>query len=251
MKTIKKIVCFSFLLILPVGYNMDTKDSTHFTVGAGVGYGNYAKLVEGCEGGQEVSMVKFRDFGGSVAFHPTVHTPFVLGFRGGYLSVEEAPVAKGEPEYFRTSHHPYINPNLSFEFKTVGIGLGWFRNLGSVFPDDGYNIQPFDFRRSKDFPSGHLRLGKTDSWFALASFCEGVPAMTQYGTILGGIGYGGLESKTIIGGICGGLHEHAGLFAGMISRPGRWGGEIISLRIGRNYDTFEGSFSLGWYFPIK
>jgi hypothetical protein len=75
--------------------------------------------------------------------------------------------------------------------------------------------------------------------------------MTQYGTILGGIGYGGLDDKTFIAGVCGGLHEHAGLFGSLIYKPGHLGGKIISFRIGRHYDSFEGSFSLAWYIPIK
>ena len=255
MKFITRIASFSFLLILPVGYYTGTKDSAHVTMGGGIGYGNYATLIQGCEGGQEVHMVGFRDFGGFVAVRPTIHSPFILGFQGGYLSVEEPPepISANEnyPYPYPKSNHAYVNPNISLELKPIGIGAGWLRNLGTVFPRNRWNVQDFDFRHSRDFPSGHIRIGPTDSWYGLASFCEGLPVMTQYGTILGGIGYGGLERKTIVFGVCGGLYEHAGLFGCMISKPGRFGGKSISFRIGRNLDTFEGSFSVGWYIPIK
>ncbi len=253
MKSITNIVAFSFLLILPIAYYPDSKDSTHFTIGGGIGFGNYATLIEGCEGGQSVHMVSFRDFGASVAVHPTVHSPFVLGFQGGYFSVEDPPEpisTEGVFDYPQ-SNHPYINPSLSLEFRPIGIGAGWLRNFGTVYPPSRWNIQRYDFRRSRDFPSGHIRLGRTDSWFTIASFCEGFPVMTQYGTILGGIGHGSPGGKTFMGGICGGLHQHAGLYLGITSKSGRVGAKSYSIRIGRNLDTFEGSIAFAWYFPIK
>lgn len=253
MKSFMNVVCLSFLLILPIAYYPDTKDSTHVTIGGGIGFGNYATLIQGCEGGQEVHMVSFRDFGGSAAVHPTMHSPFIFGFHGGYFSVEDPPEPKSAEENYPypESNHGYINPSISLEFKPIGIGGGWLRNLGTVYPPSRWNIQPFDFRRSRDFPSGHVRLGRTDSWYALASFCEGFPIMTQYGTILGGIGHGNPGGKTFMGGICGGIHKHAGLYGCMVSKSGRFGAKSFSVRIGRSYDTFEGSIAFAWYFPIK
>ena len=64
MKPITNIVALSFLLILPIAYYPDSKDSTHVKIGGGIGFGNYATLIQGCEGGEEVYMVSFRDFGG-------------------------------------------------------------------------------------------------------------------------------------------------------------------------------------------
>lgn len=252
MKYIARVASFAFLLILPLGYYTGTKDSTHVTVGGGIGYGDYATLLQGCEGEKEVHMVGFRDVGGFVAVRPTSRSPFRFGFQGGYLSVEEPPepISPDQNYPYPQSHHAYINPNISLELKPVGIGVGWLRNLGTVFPRDKWNVEDFDFRRSRNFPSGHIRIGSTDSWFGLASFGEGLPVMTQYGTILGGIGYGDLHGKTVVFGICGGLYKHAGLFGSVVSRPGRFGGKSVSFRIGRNLDTFEGSFALGWYIPI-
>ena len=252
MKAFKKILSFSFLLILPVGYYTGPDDSTHITMGGGAGIGHYATLIEGCEGKKEAHLIAYTDVGGSVAYRPTVRSPLVLGFRGGYFSVQDSPEPRSDRNSpYPASNHAYINPNISLELKRIGIGAGWLRNLGTVFPPSKWAIQTFDFRRSRDFPSGHIRIGSTDSWYALASFCEGVPIMTQYGTILGAIGHGSPGGKTIMGGICGGIQEHAGLFGCMISKPGRLGRKVFSFRVGRNYGVFEVSVSLGLFFPIK
>ncbi|SYZ74606.1 hypothetical protein TRIP_C90234 [Candidatus Zixiibacteriota bacterium] len=252
MKSLTRFTGLAVILILPFGYYTGSDDSTHFTAGAGFGFGNYATIIEGCEG-REVHMVSFRDFGGSVAYHPSVHFPFVFGFRAGQLSVDDPPKSKSiDQNYpYPASKHGYINPNISLEFKSFGLGAGWVRNTGTVYPNDQWQIQPFDFRRSRNFPSGHIRLGPTDKWFFLGSFCEGVPIMTQYGTILGAMGYGGSEDKIIVMGLCGGIHEHAGLYTGIIFKPGHLGGKVLSIRVGENYDRLEGSFSFEWYLPIR
>jgi hypothetical protein len=70
--------------------------------------------------------------------------------------------------------------------------------------------------------------------------------MTQYGTVLGAIGYGGSEAGQFMGGVCGGLYDHAGLFVGARTKIPSLGMVTSTMRIGRNYDTFEGSLSAGW-----
>jgi len=253
MSSFTKVVGLAIILVLPFGYYTGTNDSSHVAIGGGVGFGKYATLIQGCEGGEEVHMVNFREFSGSIAARPTGYSPLVLGFRGGYLMVEDPPESISGTEYYpaTSANGGYINPNISLEFKPFGVGGGWFRNLGTVYPPNRWRVERFDFRRSRDFPSGHIRIGATDSWFGVASFCEGVPAMTQYGTILGAIGRGKPGGNIFMGGICGGLHRHAGVFGSIVSKPGKIGTKVFAARIGRNLGAFEGSVSFAWYFPLK
>lgn len=237
MKPITNIVALSFLLILPIAYYPDSKDSTHVKIGGGRG------SVYGFIPGFRRMNCRSSDSAFSLRSWLSRRV----------FSVEDPPEPISTEGVFAypQSNHAYISPSISLEFKPFGIGAGWLRNFGTVYPPSRWNIQKFDFRRSRDFPTGHIRIGQSDSWFTMASFCEGFPIMTQYGTILGGIGHGSPGGKTYMGGICGGLHSHAGLFGSIVLKSGHAGAKSYSIRVGRNLDTFEGSISFAWYFPVK
>jgi len=73
------------------------------------------------------------------------------------------------------------------ESKYAGFGMGWIRNIGPKIPEKLFDHDP-DWRKSRDYLSGHIHLGLDSRLYALSSFFEGVPIASQYGYVFLGAG---------------------------------------------------------------
>lgn len=256
MRLSRNVFCLFLIMMLPIGYYADENDSTSVWFRAGGGVGQYSTVIQSCDEPPKQFSNSFSDVGGEIVIRPSMSAPVMLGLRGGHLS---AGIESSE-KYGNSLENGYLNPHIAVELENFGAGIGWVRNLGPVMGDDVYldflkDVYDFDpildFRRDKNFISGHARLGSYSSIYAIGSLNEGIPIVSQYGYFLLGMGYGGVPGWHFTSGVSGGFYNQGGFYLGIGRDLPRYGRPELSFRLGSAEGDFEGGFSLNWTIPIK
>jgi len=256
VKYFKNVFCFCLVLILPIGYYTGEGDTSNVWFRVGGGTGKYTTVIESCDEPPEHYSENFSDVGAALEIRPSDEQDIYFGVRGGHVSAD-IPV---ETEYGRTLEHGYINPHVSLETEDFGVGVGLVRNLGPRIRDELYweifdeilDIDPeIDFRRARNYLSGHARVGSYSSIYMIASLMEGTPIVSQYGYYMLGFGYGGVEDWHFASGLSGGFYDQGGFYMGMSHDLEGYGRPELSFRLGSSEDDFEGSISFAWTFTLK
>lgn len=256
MRLFKNFFCLCLIMVLPIGYYGDANDSSSVWFRLGGGTGQYSTIVESCTKPPVMHSDNFSDVGAAIVFRPSREDPFVFGLRGGHLSAGTIP----EGKYGSTLEHGYVNPFASIEWEKFGIGAGLVRNLGPKLESDlfwdvftkFYDYEPdMDFRKGRNYLSGHIRLGSYSSIYGIGSLNEGVPIASQYGYLLLGLGYGGVADWHFTSGISAGFYDHPGFYFGLGHDLKGYGRPEFSFRLGSAEDDFEGGFSFGWTIPLN
>lgn len=241
------------IAIVPFGYYFDESDSSHVRMKLASGQGEYATIIRTCNGNlEDVHTGKFSDFGGELAFRPNLNGPIVLGLRGGHLSADSysQSILGLTINELGPTENGYVNAYIAFEERTAGLSVGWVRNLGVDLDEDRFKLDG-DFRSSKDYLSGHFRLGAFDDIYLISSLNEGVPIVSQHGFFLVGVGYGGLKNWHLLSGFSAGFFEAPGIHLGLSRGLGSLGSADLSLRYGTAEGETEHGVSLGWSIPLK
>jgi hypothetical protein len=252
----KKVFCTCLILVLPISYYNIENDSTNVWFRLGGGTGQYSSVIRSCDTPPLAHSDDYADFGAELAYRPDRKAPFYLGLRGGHLKAG----ILNHPVYGNSLQNGYMNPFVSVETHYFGLGAGWIRNLGPVtynrlgwFIDGNFiDFDPdLDFRNSKNYSSGHLRLGSVSSVYFLASYNEGVPIVSQYGYLLLGVGYGRVPRWHFVSGLSAGFYDEVGAYFGIAHDLGKSGVPQLSFRLGSSENEFEGGISLNWTIPIN
>jgi hypothetical protein len=149
-------VLFLFLFFpLVIGVENTNTDSTVTNFKIAGGLGSYAYVTRGCEG-QVLSKEKvpFEDAGFSLDHK--FNTPLKIGLRAGYISDRQ-------PTYinkFVDRGNYYVNPDLSFESKWIGVGAGPFFARDVLYGTEGSDW-------GSTLPSWHLRFGTQKSYLSI------------------------------------------------------------------------------------
>jgi len=256
MRLTKRFFCMCLVMMLPIGYYSNENDSSSVWFRVGGGVGQYSTIVESCNEPPRKYSNSFYDAGAEIAIRPIVDAPVIFGLRGGHLSAGIETTEK----YGSSLENGYLNPHFALETEYFGGGIGWVRNIGPTIEDnvywdilgDIYDIDPvLDFRRQKNFVSGHVRLGSYSTVYAIGTLYEGVPAISQYGPLMLGLGFGVVPKWNFMTGISGGFYDQGGFYFGVSHDMAQYGSPALSFRAGSADGDFEGAFSLNWTFTIK
>lgn len=227
---------------------------TRVRVGAGVG--TYAFIARGCEG-EVVDEVPahFTDAGASLE-HRVGGAPLVVGVRGGWVRHEIGTSKRNVSSFYgvpldATVENTYVNPYLSIEGETAGVGGGpVFHRNEFITADEGA-------REQADHPlndmSWHVRVGSPYDRHLVVQWMEGVPLSSGggYFTALVGGPFDAHPQWTFRSGLgAGGPHEGAGL----VLRLERVMPDGVSLdvtgRLGFSGSRFAGGAALGLTYAL-
>jgi len=179
-----KFVSFLILLPLVAGVENTNRDSTETNLKIAGGLGSYAYITRGCEG--EVltkEKIPFKDTGFS--FDHKFKAPLKVGLRCGYIW-DKKDRATEYIDWIDTmiivenSNNFYLNPDLSFEGKRFGIGVGPFFAQKTLYGREGEEL-------GKILPSWHIRIGSRKLYFS-ANMLENVPLYSGGGYADLGVG---------------------------------------------------------------
>ena len=168
---------FLFILPLVVGAQVGENDSSVTNIKVGGGAGSYAYVTRGCEG-QVINKktIPFRDIGFS--FDHKFRFPVRVGLRGGQIWDKNV----YPPD--ETITNLYLNPHVSLEFKSFGIGAG----VCSAQKELSANKSGSE----TTLPSWHLRLGSRKLYFSI-HMLENVPIYSGGGFV--NLGFGGRAGR--------------------------------------------------------
>ncbi len=262
LRSIPHLVFASFVLVLPVGYYPDDPDSAEFVVGVHEGYGQMASVIRDCSGqALHAEGSSFLDVSGSayITLPPRNRSPWVLGLRGGYWHSKAAKAeshTSGYPDYIVTygrspEHHisfSYLNPNLSYETKYIGLGIGYMfsGNIPFRFEEWEPHEHPLHPPRPHEVPvSGHLRLGNRERLYFAASFAESTPLVSGGSFLSVGMGYPSGEHTRLSTGLSIGLYDMPGVVQQARFRLSRAFDADVTVRFGQAGGVFEGSLAGG------
>lgn len=255
IRALSHSVFVTFLLVLPVGYYPDSGDSSDINIGIYGGHGQVASVIRDCAGNTLHSeSSEFSDVSG-VVYYPVSrnrHSVITIGLKGGYWSAPKAGFATRNinGNYGRTIEtsisYSYINPNISFELKKIGFGIGYLNGLqGFTFDDFRYgdDIDEIPF-------TGHVRLGKLNNYYFLFSLQENLPLASGGGYMNIGLGYGKSESVKAFTGLSFGFYESAGFVYQVRFKTKSSFDFDFSLRLGSAGGKSETAISVGVLFKI-
>lgn len=246
-----RVMCMSFILVLPIGYYQGDPDSTNLVVGIYGGRGQTASVIRSCSGKAiEKTQNTFTDV--SISAHtpipPKRESPFVLGIRGGYFYSKAHLLSSQLPDYDvfpeRIVKKIYFNPSLNFEKKYIGVGFGFiFGGMPYRFKSIPYDesIESYD----KIAASGHIRIGPPDKFYVIMSVAENSPIVAGGGYFNIGFGFKSHKYLSMFTGISGGFYDRPGVIQQGRFRLSRNLDADITLRMGKAEDIFEGSISGG------
>lgn len=249
-KAVPHVMCWTFVLALPIGYYPDGQDSTVFVLGVHGGTGRIASVLRGCEGQVLHSESNsFSDF--SAEAYWTVsrkdESQSIAGLRIGHFRSNWGAAATSYlpyRSYFREPDRPidfwYYNPNISIETSKFGIGFGAV--LGDAV------IDPEPRRSSKLNTSFHLRFGNLDKRYLLISMGENTPLISGGGIFDIGIGYRVGKSIDLYTGLASGFYDRAGFVQQSRFRLGRSVNLDLSLRLGSGGGKSESALATGLTF---
>ena len=147
-------------------------DSSYTTLEFAVGKGSYARVSRDCSGNVlSVNDIPFEDAGVSVDHH---FSSFRVGAKAGIAN-------NGARKIFNMAEHSfrYIDPNVGLNTKSFGL------DLGALFYGPRYR----NSTGASVFPTGALRLGKSDGTYFSFSLANNLPLMTGGGIVDVGIGF--------------------------------------------------------------
>jgi hypothetical protein len=156
---IKKLLLYSFILVLPVQMITSLRDTTETNFTVTGGYGQYANVSRGCSGNVlSKEKVPFSEIGLSID-HKT-KTPFRLGICANRILTRNAN---------DDSSHEIIavNPFINLESKGFALGMGYFmtnRTIKGQHYDSGLHTY-----------SGYLRIGNIRKIYFDASIFHTMP----------------------------------------------------------------------------
>ncbi len=184
-----KYLGFFFLLPLVVGMPLSEEDSTEMNIKFAAGRGSYAFITRGCEGVTSEQNIPYKDIGVSVDYK--LKPPVQVGLKAGTIweeyKYEKYSYGIKIEEMTKSYANSYFNPNISFEGKRFGIGIGPFFSK-KYLPHRGDRLW---IKRSA---SWHLRIGSPKFYFSTHMF-ESIPLYSGGGYF--NLGFGGSSgSKT-------------------------------------------------------
>ena len=231
----------SFILVLPVGYYPDDPDSSNLSVGVYGGTGQVASVLRSCDGTAiRTEKSSFKDVSGIATWtlNPQDSTHIVIGVRGGYWRASKARFAESRtgPAAEMKLDFEYFNPNLSYEGRKGGIGLG------VIF---GHVPISFDGLREKISISGHVRAGNIKKVHFIFSFGENTPLISGGGLFDLGFGYPAGSNMRMFTGLSFGFYDRSGFLQQTRIRINNRIDTDITLRLGGAGGAFEGSLSGG------
>lgn len=219
LRALSHVACWSFVLVLPIGYYPGNPDSTDLVVGVHGGYGQVASVIRGCEGEvlhSEASSFSDVSYFAYMTVPPGRRSAIVLGVRGGYWGSRAGfarRLSKGvygrSPE--RQINFSYVNPNLNIETKYVGMGIGYvFGEVPTRFKnfDDPFFVGPGLDKTYR--VSGHVRLGNVEKGYLAVSIAENTPLVSGGGIYEVGVGYRVGRSVYLFSGLAGGFYNGCG-----------------------------------------
>lgn len=228
----KKLRFLGFLFILPlvVGAQVGENDSSMTNIKFGGGAGSYAYVTRGCEG-QVIrkKRIPFRDIGFS--FDHKFKFPVRVGLRGGHIWDKTV----YSPDETITNF--YLNPHVSLELRSFGIGAG----LCSAQKE----LSAKKSGSETTLPSWHLRLGSRKLYFSI-HMLENVPIYSGGGFVnLGFGGRAGRETSCWFGVSSPRPYDGLGfLVKTNFKLQGNWYLDLAG-RLGQSEGVSESAFSLG------
>jgi hypothetical protein len=255
LRRISGVICFTFVLVLPIGYTTDTTDTASWTVGVHGGYGRVASVLRSCEGEVlDSEGSAYYDVSASLVSPPLPvdHGFWQAGIRGGVWRAPSARFARSSGE--TSVRLEYLNPFVQMETKYVGLGLGLF--LGDI-PweyNDLRRVNPeyitSDHSVPDDVPiSAHLRIGNIDDAHFLGSFAECTPIVGGGGILNLGVGYRGSKWRGFSG-FSYGFYDSNGFLQQVRFRAARQLDVDLALRIGLGGSEYEGSLGAGLVYNL-
>ena len=267
-----------FILVLPFGYYTQSPDTADAAIGLHAGYGNVATVVRDCEGkALHSESSTFHDVSGSAyaVIGRSQNASYIVGLRGGYWesgAVFASEYSGEDPDYGNSygataPYHvtySYINPNLSLEFKNVGIGLGiMFGNIPGSFSDHqpvpapGQTPEEMESnmlmmsQEKDDIPiSAHLRFGNIEKKHFIASFAENLPLASGGSYFDVGVGYPVGKSARMFTGVSAAFYNQPGFLQQARFRiSGSFDGEV-AVRLGQAGGELEASISGGLIYRV-
>ena len=238
-----------FLLVMPLGVQVDPEHPGELTLGVHGGSGQVLSVIRDCAGNPVASeRSSYVDVAASVQVsHRSESGSFtVFGVRSGYLhSDARRPMHNyldGTSSYEELITYSYFNPYIAVERRYIGIGIGYLS--GEV---------PTAFGHDSTIPiSGHLRLGNYDKTNFLVSLNENLPLASGGGYFNLGINYPAGRRVRLFTGISAGFYDRIGLVQ-QVSLPlsDRFGLDL-NARVGPAAGQFEGGFAAGlrYHLPL-
>jgi len=252
------IMCWAFVLILPVGYYPDSTNSTNYIIGMHGGTGQVASVLRGCDGNTlhgETS--SFTDVSAETYFpiHFSRKSITYLGLRVGHFrSIYGSAVRTYEYPNHIYSRGPdriidfwYYNPNISYESNKFGIGIGAVLGDEELRVDDNHDNYNDN---SKIEPSYHIRLGRINKGYFKLSFRENTPILSSGGLWDIGIGYPVDKSVLLYSGLAGGFYDGVGFVQKgsiRINKSTYWD---VAIRLGGSGGESECAISTGLAFTL-
>jgi len=264
LRTLPHLAFTSFVLVLPIGYYPDNPDSVKFVVGVHEGYGQMASVIRDCSGrALHAERSTFLDVSGSAytTLPPGSRSPFVLGLRGGYWRSKAAKAESyksGYPDYIttygRSPEHSisisYLNPNLSYETKYIGLGIGYMFSDDIPFLFNEWELGERSQRPHEVPVSAHLRLGNLEKLHFAASFAENTPLISGGSFMDIGVGYPSAEHTRWFTGLSVGLYDNPGIVQQGRFRLNHTFDADVTVRLGRAGGVFEGSLAGGLIYRL-
>gem|GEM_PF-1970817 len=254
-----RVACWSFVLVLPIGYCPDNPDSTDLMVGVHAGHGRVASVIRGCDDEvlhKESSSFSDISYSAYVAMPLREFSDIVLGVRGGRWGSRAGFARKlSQGRYGRSPEKQvdfsYWNPNLNIETKYLGMGIGYV--FGEV-PVRFENLDDPTYAGSVNETwrfSGHLRLGNLEKGYFAISVAENTPLVSGGGIIDVGVGYRAGRTVLLFSGIAGGFYERCGFIQkGRFKLIGGLGLDA-TLRLGGNSENAISGGIVYRFGPIK
>ena len=246
----------SFVLALPIGYYPDNPDSSSAGAVVGVygGYGQVASVMRGCDGDpREWTKTTYQDVGASIEIplSPKTKSPLVLGLRGGrWHSPNPNSVSSLADQHGMKDYYTYLNPNISVEEESYGMGIGYVFGTIPLHYDylerGSYDLEN-DILTVNDGidVSFHLRIGNPHETFFMVSFAENVPLASGGGYYEMGVGGRLGKSVDIFSGMSAGFYDRAGFVQHVRFAGSNRVALDLTIRLGEAAEQFEGSIAGG------
>ena len=278
LRAVMHTTMICLILVLPFGYYTQSPDTADAAIGIHAGYGSVATVIRDCEGhALHSESSTFQDVSGSAyaIIRRWNNTTCIAGLRGGYWE-SDAIFATEFPEDvlgYETSYgatrpyhvsYSYINPNLSLEFKNVGIGLGLM--MGRIpasfsdhqpVPAPGQTPEEMESnmvlmsQEKDDIPvSAHIRFGSIDGRHFLASFAENLPLASGGGYFDVGLGYPVGKTVRMFTGLSAAFYNQPGFLQQARFRISKGFDGELAVRFGQAGGELEASLSGGLIYRI-
>jgi hypothetical protein len=179
----KNVICYCFVLVLPIGLYQGDPDSADYQIGFHTGTGQVASVITGCEGPVDAAGSEFKDFSAEafMKVRDDEDSPLIVGVRAGTWTSDLQIITRGygmdQDEHPITSQKyefAYVSPCIAYEAEKFGLGIGY--NSADV---------PCRIEEGKIYTAGHitghLRLGSAGKGYLLYSYMENSPLISSGG----------------------------------------------------------------------